>query len=273
MIKNKIAFCQDLFKNKPLEEICKLLLDLGYQGIELAPFCFSDDIRRLERTEILKYRKIIEDYGIQISGMHWLLVSPVGMSITTLDNEIYNNTRDFFKKLIEFSYFIGNKILIFGSPKQRNLLNKNNEQELARAITFFKEMSEMCSRYDIKIAFEPLGPQITNFGGTTEDALEIIKEVDHPSFSMMLDTCAILREEKNPSDLIKSMKNKFIYYHLNDPNEFGPEMAALDFTPIFQAFSEINYTGWVSVEPFSTAISPEIIAKRSIENIKKISIN
>ena len=273
MIKKKIAFCQELFKNNTLNEICSLLLELGYEGIELAPYCFSQDIRTLSNTETTNIRKTIEDCGIQISAMHWLLVSPSGMSITTLNDEMYNNTKDFFKNLIEFSHNLGNKMLIFGSPKQRMLSNKNSEQEFERAINFFKEMAERCSKYDITIAFEPLGPKMTNFGGTTEEALDIIKKVDHSSFSMMLDTSAIIREGKNPSDLIKSMKNKFIYYHLNDPNELGPGMGTLDFKPIFQAFSEINYSGWVSVEPFSTAVPREIIAKKSMDYLKKININ
>ncbi len=266
----KFSFCQELFKNWPLDKLSSFLFNLGYDGIELAPFIFAHDIRTIYYQEILKYRTEITNSGLNVSAIHWLLGSPKNLSITSILDEVYNNTRDFFKKLIEFGHLLETQYLIFGSPKQRQLGFEHRNKEYERAIAFFQEMSEIAKQYEIKIAFEPLGPQITNFGGTIQDSLEIIEKVNHPSFTLMLDTSALIREGKEPAEIIKQMKNKFVYFHLNDPNELGPGMGSLDFNPILRSLKEIQYKGWLSVEPFSTAIMPDEIAEKSIQYLKKI---
>ncbi len=269
----KFAFCQELFKNLNLKDTCAFLFKLGYLGIELAPFTFAEDIRSLNEEQIKAYHKVIHNSGLEVSALHWLLVSPKNMSISSLNDEVYNNTKDFFKKLIEFGHLMETKYLIFGSPKQRMLNIENRAKEFDRAILFFQEMAEVADKYDIKIAFEPLGSQITNLGGTIQESLEIVDKVNHPSFTLMLDTSAMLREGINPENCIRHKKNSFIYSHLNDPNELGPGRGSVDFIPILRALKEIKYTEWLSVEPFSTSIAAEEIAFKSIEYLKKIEQN
>lgn len=270
MTSNPLSFCHELFKDLPLKDVCKILFDLGYDGIELAPFMFHEDIRKMDPEEMRNILNIIDDEGLIVSGLHWLLASPKGLSISSLDNEIWANTKSFFKSIIQFGAEMESDYLIFGSPNQRSL-NPNDPEiaakEYQQAINFFKEMADLAMESDMLIAFEPLGPQTTNFGGTTEDALKIVKEVNHPGFTLMVDTSAIVREQKDPYSLIRSLKDQIDYVHLNDPNQLGPGMGHMDFIPVFKALKENNYRGWISVEPFSDSIPAREIAKSSIEYI------
>ena len=82
----------------------------------------------------------------------------------------------------------------------------------------------------------------------------------------MVDTSAIVREQKDPYSLIRSLKDQIDYVHLNDPNQLGPGMGHMDFIPVFKALKENNYRGGF-VEPFSDSIPAREIAKSSIEYI------
>ena len=171
MTSNPLSFCHELFKDLPLKDVCKILFDLGYDGIELAPFMFHEDIRKMDPEEMRNILNIIDDEGLIVSGLHWLLASPKGLSISSLDNEIRVNTKSFFKSIIQFGAEMESDYLIFGSPNQRSL-NPNDPEiaakEYQQAINFFKEMADLAMESDMLIAFEPLGPQTTNFGGTTK---------------------------------------------------------------------------------------------------------
>ena len=50
-------------------------------------------------------------------------------------------------------------------------------------------------------------------------------------------------------DLIHNYRKQFVHFHANDPNRQGPGFGKLDFVPIMKALREIDYRGWVSVEP------------------------
>ena len=79
----RYALCSEVFET-PIEETIKTVAQLGFDGIELAPFNVAenvDDVSDARRREI---RAVAEGEGIEIIGLHWLLVSPKGLHLTTL---------------------------------------------------------------------------------------------------------------------------------------------------------------------------------------------
>ena len=80
----KYAICNETFQNWSFDETCRAVAEAGYEGIELAPFTFTDDVRRFDtpaRTQLLKTAR---DFGLTITGLHWLLLTPKGLSITQM---------------------------------------------------------------------------------------------------------------------------------------------------------------------------------------------
>ncbi len=58
---------------------------LGYDGLEVAPFTLADDPTAISDAQAAVFRRIADDHGLAISGLHWLLVAPAGLSIVSAD--------------------------------------------------------------------------------------------------------------------------------------------------------------------------------------------
>jgi sugar phosphate isomerase/epimerase len=79
-----------------------------------------------------------------------------------------------------------------------------------------------------------------------------------------------MASEKTPiPDLIHKYRKQFIHFHANDPNHQGPGFGKLDFVPILKALAEIEYRGWVSVEPTDYSAGAERLARESIAYLRK----
>ena len=59
--------------------------------------------------------------GIEIIGLHWLMAKTEGLHLTHQDEGMRNAACEYLKKLTTLTAQMGGKIMVFGSPQQRNL--------------------------------------------------------------------------------------------------------------------------------------------------------
>ena len=81
----KLALCNEVLRELPFERECTMAARLGYEGIELAPFTLDDEPHLLSAARRKEVRRITENEGVPIIGLHWLLISPKDLSVTTSD--------------------------------------------------------------------------------------------------------------------------------------------------------------------------------------------
>ena len=74
----KLSLCNEVVRELPFERQCELAAELGYRGLELAPFTLGEETYRMPAAERAAVRRACADAGIAISGLHWLLVAPQG---------------------------------------------------------------------------------------------------------------------------------------------------------------------------------------------------
>ena len=267
----KLSFCNEPFKEIPFEEACAIVSDVGYDGIELAPFTFHEDIRELDQQERSKIRKTAEDAGLEVVGIHWLLVSPKGFHLTTEDASIREKTLDFMKALLQFCSDVGGKVLIHGSPQQRNLEpDQDREAVMERTIGIFRQVGEEAERLGVTFCLEALDTGQTNFIQSPAEAFDIVQRVDRPGFQMMLDARASFAMGLDPAEELRKFVSAVRHIHLNDTNMLGPGMGEHDFEPLFRAAQEVGFGGFFSVEPFDYSPGPENIARKSFETIDSL---
>ena len=160
--------------------------------------------------------------------------------------------------------------MIFGSPKQRNIEKEQTYDGVKKnLIEVLEKPLFQAEKKDIYICLEPLARTETNFINTADEAIKIIEEVNHPNLKLHLDVKAMCDEEKPIPDIIRSGKEYLKHFHVNDKNLLGPGFGDVDYKPIIETLKEIGYNGFLSVEVFDFSPGPEVIAKKSIEYLKK----
>lgn len=265
----KFAICNETYQGWELDRACAHAAATGYDGIEIAPFTLNEDPRLLTEADAEAAGRVARAEGLEVVGLHWLLVKPEGMHLTTEDDGVRAATRDFAQHLSRLCAAMGGKVMVWGSPVQRNVPEGGHADGMKRAIEVLQGVCEVAGPLGVQIAMEPLGPAETNFLTTAAETIELIDRVNHDACQLHLDVKAMSSEEKSYGEIIEASRDYTIHFHANDPNKRGPGFGEVDFVPIAKALKSSGYGGYVSVEVFDYSPDPETIAVKSLEYLKK----
>nr|WP_205600816.1 sugar phosphate isomerase/epimerase family protein [Halomonas socia] len=233
-------------------EQCHFAASIGYDGLEVAPYTLADDPLTLSDVELHGYRRMAADAGVTISGLHWLLVAPAGLSIVDADHAVRRRTLDAMRRLVEVCAELGGGVLVHGSPRQR-MLGEDAEGDRDRAQAYFALAGEVAAEAGVTYCVEPLAVAETNFITTLDEAAALVREVNSPGLKTMLDTSAAANGERRsvvalldewlPSGLIAHLQ-------LNDRNRRAPGQGEDRFAPILDVLRRHGWNRPIAVEPF-----------------------
>ena len=266
----KFALCNEMFEGRPMAEVCSVAGRLGYHGIEIAPFTLSASAEDITAEQRKNVRQIIEDHGLETVGLHWLFAGPSGLHMTTTDDAVWVRTRDYLAILLDLCSDLGGKVLVLGSPKQRSLVaGQTKEGAWKRAVDLLSSVLDKAASLGATICIEPLSPAETDFINTAAEAMQMVRQINHPNLKLHLDVKAMCSEPTPVPEIIRSVRAEDIgHFHVNDPNLYGPGMGDVDYGPIVEAMRDIGWDKWLSVEVFKYDPDPETIAQKSIEYLR-----
>jgi sugar phosphate isomerase/epimerase len=267
----RFAICNETFQDWPFDKAFAFAAELGYTGLEIAPFTINTnayDITPAKRTEV---RKQADAAGLEIIGLHWLLAkTTAGYYLTTPDEAVRKKTADYLAELGRLCRDLGGSLMVLGSPQQRNLLpGVTHDQAMELAADCLRRAMPALEDCGVTLAVEPLGPADGTFLNTAELGARLCEMVASPHCRLHLDCKAMSSEKKPIPQILREQRRLMHHFHANDPNLRGPGMGDLDFVPIFQALAEIDYRGWVSVEVFDYQPGVEALARESIEYMEE----
>jgi D-psicose/D-tagatose/L-ribulose 3-epimerase len=254
----KFALCNEVLQPLPFPQQCKLAAQLGYDGLEVAPFTLVPDPTELTDAEIEGLRRVAEDHGLRIFGLHWLLVAPAGLSIVSPDAALRQRTKQVMVRLVEICAALGGSYLVHGSPKQRSVPEgSTREQAWERARECLAGAASAAARCGVTYCLEPLSRRETDLFNTVEESVRMIEEIGQPALRTMIDCSAAGQTEALPVDELMAQwmpRGVIGHVQVNDPNRRGPGQGELDFAPILDALTwleaEGHFPGIVGVEPF-----------------------
>ncbi len=268
-----ISLCNEVIGELPFARQCELAAALGYDGLEVAPMTLTDDPAKLTPARLAELRRAASDAGIAITGLHYILRAPAGLSITSPDAALRKRTVAVMRALCSLCAELGGKILVHGSPDQRVLAPGDEENGRKRGIECFAAVADAAQVTGVTYCIEALARSLTGFVNTVEEAAAIVHQVNNPALRTMIDCSAAAQAEAEtvhelirrwlPSGLIAHM-------HFNDPNRRGPGEGSLAFAPILNALREGGYAGNAAIEPFVYRPDGPTCAARSIGYIRGI---
>jgi D-psicose/D-tagatose/L-ribulose 3-epimerase len=250
----RIALCNEVLAGMPLERQCEVAAGLGYDGLEIAPFTLHDRPDEISGAEAAKVRAVVEASGLAVTGLHWLLVKPEGLSLTDPDAAVRGRTLRVMLRLTELCAELGGKVLVHGSPKQRQIApGETQAVALSRLRDALAHVAVAAARAGVIYCIEPLSRKETALVNTIAEAAELVRSIDHPNLRTMIDCSAagLTEQESVPSLIDRWLPTGLIaHVQVNDPNRRGPGQGETKFAPILAALKRNNYAGVIAVEPF-----------------------
>lgn len=252
----KIAISNIAWNKNMDEDVYRILQNNNITSLEIAPTRIIEEKpydnipRAIDKINILK-----KEFNLSIVSMQSIWFGKT--------NKIFESQNDFDEmlnytyKAIDFAYAINCPNLVFGSPKNRNMINY--EQDYPKALDFFKKIGLYAKEKGVVIALEP-NPTIyhTNFINTTKEAIDFVKKLNLDSIKVNYDLGTVIFNHES-LEFLKENLNYINHIHISEPN-----LETIIERPIhkqlFKILRELHYTKTVSIE-MKTIESTKEIAK------------
>lgn len=249
----RLSLCNEVLREHPFADQCRLAAELGYDGLEVAPFTIADDPRQVTAADVDRLRRDAATAGIAITGLHWLLVSPNGLSITDTDPRIRRETAEVIAALIRLCRDLGGSVLVHGSPHQRVLPDEEPARSAARtvALDHWAAAGHLAHEAGVTYCIEPLAE--ANFLRTVAEAAAVVREIGVAGLATMIDASAAGRAESEPFATVLDRGlacGDIAHVQINAVNRRAPGQGDEPLLDAFRVLAERSYRGTVAVEPF-----------------------
>jgi len=269
----KHAMCNEAFESTPFAEQCRIMKSAGYEGIEIAPFTLAADPVDITPQQRKEYARTIADEGLKFVGLHWLMVSPKGLHVTTPDQALREKSWGHIRNLVDLCADLGeNGVMVFGSPNQRSTTGGLTRAEATRNyVEGLAAIAPHAEERGVTVLVEALPIAQSDVVQDLEEAVAIVREINSPGIRTMFDTHNAI-DEKEPHPVLVERYFEFIrHVHVNELDGRHCGTGNYDFGTLLETLIRLGYRHWVSLEAFDFKPGGERIARESIAHLKKVT--
>ncbi len=266
----RLAICNEVYEKRPFAEVCKSIRKAGYTGIEIAPFTLAEDTRTIPPARRRELSAAIEGEGLKFVGLHWLMVGPKGLHVTTSDEVTRARSWEYVHNLVDLCADLGpGGVMVFGSPKQRSATGGLTREEATR---HFAEglagVAPHAAERGVAVLLEALPTRENDIVTTLDEAAAIVREIGSPGLKTMFDSHNAVDEIEPHAVLVERHFDLIRHVHLNELDGRHPGTGAYDFKPVFGALSRRGYKGWLSAEVFDFSPGADRIAEETLRYLE-----
>jgi D-psicose/D-tagatose/L-ribulose 3-epimerase len=267
----RLSICNEVYERWPFEKACASIRRIGYTGIEISPFTLAERPGEVTGANRRHYRETMQAQGLTFAGLHWLMVSPKGLHVTTPDRELRERSWRHILDLIDLCADLGeNGVMVFGSPKQRCAVDGLSPAEATRNFTAgLASVASHAEERGVTILVEALPVGQCDVITTLQEAAEIVNQLNSPAVRTMFDTHNAVDEAEPHAVLVDRYFDLIRHVHINETDGRHPGTGNYDFKPVFDVLERRGYRHWVSLEVFDFTPGAEKIAEDALRFVEK----
>lgn len=266
----KIALSNLAWDRGEDKKILSLLLKYNISGIEIAPTKIWDHPTKISDKNLKTYKNMWLNSGIQIVAITSLLFGHPELQIFS-DQKTREQTIEYLSHIIRLSSYLGAKAMVFGSPKNRSTFGLPKKEVEKISEDFFYQVALIAKKFGIFFGLEA-NPSLygTNFINTTDEAINLVKKVNHPNFRLHMD-CGTMTINKE--DYTKTIDAGFPYtchFQISEPGLKPIPTKLTNHKKIAKTLKDLNYNKWISIEmPLQKYSRHLFYIERALKFVKK----
>jgi sugar phosphate isomerase/epimerase len=266
----RYAMCNEAFEGRPFGTACRDIKSAGYDGIEIAPYTLAPDPLDLNAARRRELRDLMGDEGLDFVGLHWILVGPQTLHVTTPDATLRERSWQYVRNLVELCSDLGpGGVLVFGSPKQRSATGGSTPEDAKRRfVEGLANLAPYAEEMAVTILVEALPYSQANVVHTLDEATGVVREINSPAVRTMFDCHNAEDEMERHTALIEKNFDLIRHVHVNEMDGRRPGTGDYDFRSLFRTLDRLGYNGWISLEIFDFQPDADTVAIESLKYLK-----
>jgi sugar phosphate isomerase/epimerase len=219
-------------------------------------------LQGLEPDERWTGRAAAENSSLPVLSCNVML--PGSLRVTGPQVEMRRLT-EYMQRILDRARLVGVKTIVFGSAGARNVPDGFDRDEARRQIVSFAAMAApLAQACGVTIALEPLNRGESNIINSVAEAMQYVREVDHPGFRCLVDSYHFWLEDEPLENLAAAMP-WIAHVHVADKVGRAPpgESGQSDYRPFFRVLKSGGYDGPISIESGGfadiAAIGPRVV--------------
>ncbi len=245
----KLAVSSIAWTNEEEPEVAALLLSLGVKYVEIAPTKLWEDPTVAHDQAINDYMKFWRKYDIEIVAFQSMLFSHPDLKIFESEAN-RKQTLNYLQDFIRLAGKMKARRMVFGSPKNRQRGELDNESATKIAKDFFDELGNTAKENDVCFCIEPNPTDYAcDFVTNASQGIDFVKAVGNDGFGLHLDIAGMTLAKDDVKSSIESAKDILKHFHISSPFlEQVEDRADVHHKEAALALKDIGYTGYVSIE-------------------------
>lgn len=198
------------------DDVALLLKKHGIKHIDIAPPKYFPSPDSTTEQDILLVKNYWIKQGISIIGMQSLLFGTTGLNVFS-DIDSQKKMLLHLEHTFRIAQQLNAKKLVFGSPRNRDRSNFNEQESIHIAVEFFRRLGDIARSYGVIICLEP-NPSCynCNFMTNSQETSSIVELVNHANIKMQLDVGAMYINNEDPSLIIPKVAHIIGHIHISE---------------------------------------------------------
>ncbi len=252
-----------------LDEAIRRLAGIGYDGVEIgcaAPHAWPAYLNAERRREL---RRLLESSALEVVS---LLATPgggPGFNPASPCAEERVATVKYYQEVTDLASELGARKVIYIAGWQ--IFGTTRQEAWSRSRDCLDRIAAYANKKDITIVVEPTAAA-TNLIETADDAIELMRSVEHSNVKLMFDTLHALYRNEIPADYARAMGKDLVHIHVSDRNRILPGEGQVDWVGLLQVLRDCEFDEFITMEIGldSRSADPDRIARTALAYLKDV---